>query len=351
MEHEFLSFEEEEEDGASCCPLLLLRDCLPACRQLCEEALATACCLSRCCCCPPVFSSGGDEKKSNKPKKPPAAFPRVEYRPLIDSNILTGNTLLHTAGGEYYFPQTHQTLWPKHGTTRLRPIKTSPVVSEQPAPFGDEHVRRSTRLLSALTPRKLQGFRSGKLRHDPTSPLPSLAHSSIEDPDQPTLTFATMHDIQSSTLTVFLKFASNLNYLFDKPHKQPVVHASVSLFLFPSKNEILQTQSDSSLESNNPVFNDQFLFSGVPVSELFEQTLVFQVYNGRVLIGTARIQLSSADLLGYTVCKHIDRVTEYTDGEVSQIQRYSIHSGNFSKLQYMFPLISLTTCGASFRVN
>jgi hypothetical protein len=159
----------------------------------------------------------------------------------------------------------------------------------------------------------LQSFRS-KLRHNPASPLPSLAHSSIEDPNQPTLTLTTMHDIQGSTLTVSLKFASNLNFLMDKLHKR-TVQPFISVFLLPSKNEILQTHAVQ--ESNNPVFNKKFVFSGVPVSDLNEQTLVFQVYHSRTLIGITRVHLNSADLLGYTVCKHIDSVMESTETEVS----------------------------------
>jgi hypothetical protein len=157
----------------------------------------------------------------------------------------------------------------------------------------------------------LQSFRS-KLRHNPASPLPSLAHSSIEDPNQPTLTLTTMHDIQGSTLTVSLKFASNLNFLMDKLHKR-TVQPFISVFLLPSKNEILQTHAVQ--ESNNPVFNKKFVFSGVPVSDLNEQTLVFQVYHSRTLIGITRVHLNSADLLGYTVCKHIDSVMESTETE------------------------------------
>lgn len=317
MENEFLAYSVEDE---SCSCYRFLGECFPVSGELCKQFLCCACCFSYCCCLEESAISLGSADGRGE-KKSPAHFPRVEYKPLIDSNILTGNTLLHTSGGEYYFPQTKQTLWPEHGA-RYQPIKSCPVVSEQPHSLGNTHLRRSTRIITAIKAHKrsqLRSFRSPKKqKYDPTSPLPSLANSSIEDPDQPTLTFATMHDIQTSTFTIFLKFASNLNQLLDKPHKQST-HSSISLYLLPSKNEIHQTHSDLSVASNNPVYNERFVFSGVPISDLFEQTLVFQVYDGRALIGTTKILLSSADLLGYTVCKHIDRVTEYTDCDVSII--------------------------------
>ena len=53
---------------------------------------------------------------------------QVYYKPMIDSNILTGNILLQSAQGAFYFPQTSQTLWPEHGA-HYRPIKASPVTS------------------------------------------------------------------------------------------------------------------------------------------------------------------------------------------------------------------------------
>ena len=298
MENEFLAYSVEED--SSCCEFL--QQCVPKCRQLCREALS--CCY--CCCCTGSIGHPSESKQK-------VQFAHVEYRPLIDSNILTGNTLLHTAGGSFYFPQTHQTLWPEHGS-HYKPIKASPVISEQPR--GSDHTRRSSRFLAALKQRKRTHTRNvhDKLTHDPTSPLPSLAHSSIEDPQQPTLTLAVMHDIQGSTLTVFLKFASNLNFLLENPYKQ-LVTATVSAYLLPSKNEILQTSPTN--ESNNPVYNEKFVFAGVSVSDLSEQTIVFQVYHNRALIGMTRLPLNTADLLGYTVCKHIDRISEFSETEVS----------------------------------
>ena len=291
MENEFRTYS-VEEDG--CCQTL--QEWLPRFQQLCMS----------CCSC--VYCQGQGELES----KQKVQFAHLEYRPVIDSNILTGNTLFQSSDTSYYFPQTHQTVWPEHGSHYK--ANTSPVISEQPR--GLDPTRRSNRFLMALKGKKrtyLQSTRT-KLCHNPASPLPSLAHSSIEDPNQPTLTLAIMHDIQGSTLSVSLKFASNLNFLMDKPHKRNI-HPSVSVFLLPSKNEIMQTQAV--MQSNNPVFNQKFVFTGVPVSDLMEQTLVFQVYHGRTLIGITRVPLASADLLGYTVCKHIDSVLETTETEVS----------------------------------
>lgn len=279
MENEFQSYSLEEDD---CCQLL--QKCPPKCQRSCCETMG---------CCYSCFQMDSDAKKVH--------FAHVEYRPMIDFNMLTGNTLL-TGGGSYYFPQTHQTLWPEHGSH----YKPSTVISEQPHQL--DPTRRSSRFLSALRARTptLRSLRT-KPHHDPTSPLPSLAQSSIEDPEQPTLTFASMYDIQSSTLTVTLKFASNLNYLLEKVHKHKL-NPSVSAHLLPSKNEILQSQVVQ--QTNNPVFNKQFVFTGVPVSDLEEQALVFQVYHDRALIGVTKLALKSADLLGYTVCKHIEKVSE-----------------------------------------
>ena len=245
-------------------------------------------------------------------------FAKVQYRPVIDSNVLTGNTLLRSASGAYYFPQSGQTVWPEHGAQHLL-LQAPPVVSEQP--FGGEKIRRSARLLAALRGRRrattVSSTRKQQFLYDSTSPLPSLACSSIEEPDQPTLAFAAIHDIQMSTLTVFLKFASNLNYLMENPQKH-TVHPFVTLHILPTKSEILQANLEGSQKTtNNPVFNQRFVFDSVPVSDIGEQTLVFRVYNGRSLIGTAKIPLGSIDLLGFTLCKHIDRITDLTDIEVS----------------------------------
>ena len=303
---EFLPYNAEEQN--SCCQNL--QDCcLPSFSLVCAESL------SKCFCCSPCCTTMSDSARKDQKKE---QFARIQYRPMIDSNILTGNTLLRTARGSYYFPQTHHTLWPEHGD-HYRQIKASPVISEQP--FGGEKVRRSARILAALKGRRRAPTTSTKCKqqffYDPTSPLPSLAQSSIEQPDQPTLTFAAIHDIQTSMLTIFLKFASNLNHLFENPQKQ-ILHSFVTLHILPSKNEILQTCARAAHESNNnPVFNQQFVFDGVPVSELAEQTLVFRVYNGRALIGISNIPLSSIDLLGFTICKRICKISECPDIEVS----------------------------------
>jgi hypothetical protein len=280
-ENEFLAYDLEED--SSCCRLFL---------DLCFPARSSH-----------AQPAEKDQRKIH--------FARVEYRPLIDWNILTGNTLLQTAGGAYYFPQTHQTLWPEHGA-HYRPIKASPVVSEQP--FGSERIRRSARLFSVLTGRKrAQTSPTMSKEHDTHRYLsPSLAQSCIDDPNQPTLTLSVIHDIQTSTLTIFLKFASNLNYLMENPHKQ-LVHTSVNLYMFPSKNEIFQTRTDPSHESNNPILHQDFVFSGVPVSDLVEQILVFRVYHGRTLIGVLKIPLNSIDLLGFTICKPIEKITDLTE--------------------------------------
>lgn len=123
-----------------------------------------------------------------------------------------------------------------------------------------------------------------------------------------------MHDIQASTLTVMLKFGSNLNQLMENMYKIKL-NPSVTAYLKPSKNEIFHTDIVS--ETYNPVFSTKFVFTGVPVSELPEQTLVFQVYHDRNLIGITKVPLNSTDLFGYTVCKHIDKVSEATADEVS----------------------------------
>jgi hypothetical protein len=286
------SFSEDEEE--SFCVCHYLQNCLLPSPSTCSP-----------CCMEKSDSTEKDQK-----------FPRIQYRPVIDSNILTGNTLLQSTQGTYYFPQTSQTLWPEHGSHHL-PVTASPVISEQP--FGSEKVRRSTRILAALkgrssatsTKRKQQKF-----VFDSTSPPSCLAQSSIEDPNQPTLTFAIIHDIQTSTLTIFLKFASNLNQLFENPRKQNV-HFFVTLHILPSKNEILQTCAKPSTEAtSNPVFDDEFVFDGVPIGEVPEQTLVFRVFHGRALIGILKIPLSSIDLLGFTISKPICKITDLPDFEV-----------------------------------
>lgn len=289
MENEFHSYKQDKE---GCCRLL--QECIPKCCGIVFEAFQC----SFCCCC--FHRDTSSETKVH--------FPHVAYRPVIDSNVLTGNTLFLGSGGTYYFPQTHHTLWPEHGSH----FKSSPVISEQPR---FDTPRRGSKLLSVLKVRapQLKNI-SRKLRHDPASPLPSLAHSSIEDPDQPTLTFASLHDIQGSTLTVILKFASNLNHLMNHKHKIKL-NPSITAYVKPSKNEILRT--DIVQETYNPVFSKKFVFTGVPVSELPEQTLVFQVYHDRTPIGITRVPLNSTDLLGYTVCKHIDKITEFSVDEVS----------------------------------
>lgn len=287
MENEFQSYRLDRED---CCRLL--QECIPKCRRIICETF-------QCCC------SCFNHETSPETNK---VFPHVAYRPLIDSNILTGNTLFLGTAGAYYFPQTHQTYWPEHGSH----YKPSPVISEQPR---IDTTRRGSRLLSVLKGKapQLKNVRN-KLRHNPASPLPSLAHSSIEDPDQPTLTFTSMHDIQASTLTVMLKFGSNLNHLMENKYKIKL-NPSVTAYLKPSKNEIFHT--DIVHEAYNPVFSTKFVFTGVPVSELPEQTLVFQVYHDRTLIGITKVPLNSTDLFGFTVCKHIDKVTEVSVDEVS----------------------------------
>lgn len=288
MENEFQSYSLEKE---GCCQLL--QECIPKFRKIVCEPFP--------CCC--FYYNGTSSETSKVP------FAHVAYRPVIDANILTGNTLSLGSGGTYYFPQTNQTLWPEHGSHYK---SSSALISEQPRA---DATRRSSRLLSVLKVRapQLKNIR-GKLHHNPSSPLPSLAHSSIEDPDQPTLTFSSMHDIQSSTLTVMLKFASNLNQLMETKYKIKL-NSSVCAYLRPSKNEILH--SDIVYETCNPVFNNRFVFTGVPVSELAEQTLVFQVYHDRGLIGITKLPLNSADLLGYTVCKHIHSISEFKVDEVS----------------------------------
>lgn len=303
-DQEFLlySSEPDESSSSSCSCCQRLHEC---CGPLSVESLANCFLCSLCCCCTPE-------------EKPAEKFTRIQYRPVIDSNIITGNTLLRTAEGSYYFPQTSHTLWPQHGAQYRR---THPVVSEQP--LGSDKIRRSTRFLAAIRGRRRTPSTAASLSphqhqflYDPTSPLPSLAHSSIEEPEQPTLTFALAHDIQTSTLTVFLKFASNLNHLFDNP-KRTISHCFITIHILPSANELLQTSTNPSNDSNNnPVFNEQFVFDGVPVSEVDEHIIIFRVYNGRSLIGISKIPMFSMDLLGYTVCKHIDRITS-ADLEVS----------------------------------
>lgn len=317
MDYGFLAYsEEDEEEEESFCLCPSLQSCLPPpCSTTTGEDSSSSESLdcNPCCCCISM-SSESTEKDHKKPH-----FARIQYRPLIDSNILTGNTLLGSTQGAFYFPQTHQTLWPEHGA-HYRPIKASPVITEQP--FGTEKIRRSARILAALRGRRRTTTVSTskcKYFHDPTSPLPSLAQSSIEDPNQPTLTFSAIHDIQTSILTVFLKFASNLNHLMETPKKQNV-HFFVTLHILPSKNEILQTCAKPSTEStNNPVFNQEFMFDGVPVGEVAEQTVVFRIYHGRALIGISKVPLSSIDLLGFTICKHITKIAECSDVEVSMI--------------------------------
>ena len=293
------SFSEDEEESFCFCQYL--QNCLlPGSPGTCF--FCSPCCM-------------GESDYTEKDQK----FPRIQYRPVIDSNILTGNTLLQSTQGTFYFPQTSQTLWPEHGSHHV-PATVSPVISEQP--FGSEKVRRSTRILAALKGRRRSTATSAKRKQqkfvfDSTSTASCLSQSSsIEDPNQPTLTFAIIHDIQASTLTVFLKFASNLDQLFENPQKQNV-HFFVTLHILPSKNEILQTSAKPSTEAtSNPVFDDEFVFDGVPIGEVAEQTLVFRVFHGRALIGILKIPLSSIDLLGFTISKPICKRTDSPDFEV-----------------------------------
>ena len=293
---------DSEDEEESFCFCHYLQNCL-------LPSPSGTCCFSCSPCC--TRNSASSEKDQK--------FPRIHYKPMIDSNILTGNILLQSAQGAFYFPQTSQTLWPEHGA-HYRPIKASPVISEQP--FGTERVRRSARILAALKGRRraqtiTTTIKPQRFALEPTSPLPSLAQSSIDDPTQPTLTFAAIHDIQSSSLTVFLKFASNLNHLTDNPRKQNS-HFFVTVHILPSKDVIFQTSCKYSTEATcNPVFNQDFVFDSVPVGEVAEMTLIFRVFHGRALIGVVKAPLSSIDILGFTMCKLILKITDESDFEVN----------------------------------
>ena len=288
MENEFQSYLESDK--------FCLQECFSKCYHLCCEAMCTYC-----------QDSGASSKSAH--------YLHVQYRPLVDSNMLEGNIQLpFVPGGSYYFPQTHHTIWPEH-----LHYEPSCVVSEQPhhtsKPF--DHSHRQSRIFSTFRAKRPHLNLRSKARVHFSHP--SLAQSSVDDPDTPSLTFACMYDIQGSILTVTVKFASNLGALMHK-HKEHTelkkkkCITSITAYLLPSKNEILN--ADTPDQAHNPVFNKEFVFRGVPVGELEEETLVFHIYHNRVLIGEVKLPLKTGELLGYTICKHIDVISESVADEV-----------------------------------
>ena len=238
-----------------------------------------ACCKPFCCCC---------FKSQSTPQK----YACIEYKPVADpsSDVKVPPMSPFIPDSTQLFPQKEEKLWPQH--LQLSPSSVDPY-------------RRQSQLLTAPTPVKVVPPKR-------TSTLPSIAHSSFDDSDKPMLTFSVMYDIQSGILYVTLKFATNLESLLPpKALMSKISTASVSIYLLPNKKEIMHAETD--VRTTNPVFNKTVQFDGILVGKLEWKTLVFELYYNRALIGTVKLPLKDADLLGYTVCKHIERSSEHSE--------------------------------------
>ena len=121
------------------------------------------------------------------------------------------------------------------------------------------------------------------------------------------LHFSLGYDIQLHTLGVHLHKASNL------PTTSSVgsVNPFFVMFLLPSKEEVLQTETFK-IKTSNPCFHTVCTFHAVTMSDVHQLILVIQVFDrDRLLkdhlIGTVTMPLKEADLYGSLVTKTVIR--------------------------------------------
>ena len=140
---------------------------------------------------------------------------------------------------------------------------------------------------------------------DRSSPSPAKF---IEQP-QPlpniNLHFSLGYDIQLHTLGVHLHKASNL----PTTSSLGPVNPFFVMFLLPSKEEVLQTETFK-IKTSNPCFHTVCTFHAVTMNDVHQLILVIQVFDrDRLLkdhlIGTVTMPLKEADLYGSLVTKTV----------------------------------------------
>ena len=130
----------------------------------------------------------------------------------------------------------------------------------------------------------------------------------MEQPQQLPITnlhFSLCYDIQLHTLGVNLHEASNLPTTSSLGSVNPFF----VMFLLPSKEEVLQTETFK-IETSNPCFHTMCTFHAVTMNDVHQLILVIQVFDcDRLLkdhlIGTVTMPLKEADLYGSVVTKMV----------------------------------------------
>ena len=244
-----------------------------SCMSKCVES-----CLSLCCCV--------TEDKIHR-------YPHIRYRDLTQPPSAT-------AGEVLCFPQSGITIWPQHHCS-------TPVITEEPQSFSTSTFSRK-----ACVQAKLTSFTSA-------SQFPSLQFPSLSPPDfwetqnttEPTLTFSLFYDMQMRVLRLYIKFASNLDALQVGHVHRKNCDSSISAFLLPNKDEILQVCNKYTRD--NPLFNKTLEFPGILASDLRQQTLVIHLHDYRTLIGIVKVPLENADFLGHVICKKVESSEHSTE--------------------------------------
>jgi len=245
-----------------------------SCMSKCVES-----CLSLCCCVT-------DDKIQR--------YTHVQYRPITDLSQPP-----HVTADEVLcFPQSGITIWPQHRRS-IQAITEEP----QSTPTFSRQASVRAKLSSTESATQFPSFQP------PSLPPPDFGEA--QNTNEPTLNFALFYDMQMRVLRVYIKFASNLDALQVGHVHRKNCDSSISAFLLPNKDEILQVCNKYTRD--NPLFNKKMEFSGILASDLRQQTLVIHLHDYRTLIGIVKVPLGNADLLGHVICKKIESSAHSTE--------------------------------------
>ena len=137
-------------------------------------------------------------------------------------------------------------------------------------------------------------------------------------PQYPCVNFALYYDDQHSTLIVHLYQAHKLPTKRSEEASNPFVE----VYVLPRKFDIQQSHTAS--RTLNPVFDQAFKFTNIPVNEVENQTIIFRIYinDKNHFIGGVTFPLEHANMIGDL---HIADIIKFDEDEYLRVSCVSVY--------------------------
>ena len=141
------------------------------------------------------------------------------------------------------------------------------------------------------------------------SPLSASSPKSFDfGVSYPKINFSILYDMQTSSLIVHLVSAENLPI----SDKKGSVETFVMLYLLPHREDIFRSKSmaSTSLQNQNPIFDESFSFGNIPYNEVSDRTLVLRVLSQNNVLGNVILPLHKTELHGVQVSAVLNEDTD-----------------------------------------